>query len=67
MPISLAGSGLLILIVEAVLGMFGITPEPGTVEQVLNSLIVAGGWLMLIIGQLRRRDLIAGLVRRFHV
>lgn len=67
MPISLAGSGLLILIIEAVLGAFGITPEPGSVSQVLNSVVVAGGWLMLIIGQIRRRDLIAGIVRRFHL
>lgn len=67
MPISLAGSGILILMLEAVLGAFGITTEPGTVDAVLNSAIVAGGWLMIIIGQLRRKDLLLGIVRRFSL
>lgn len=63
-PVSIAGSGLLVLIVEAFLGWFGITPAPGTVMSVVNATIIALGWLSLIVGQLRRKDLHFGLIRK---
>lgn len=63
-PISMAGSGLLVLIVEMVLNGFGITPEPGSVAAVVNAAIVALGWITLIAGQLSRKDLHFGLIRK---
>lgn len=63
-PVSLAGSGLLILIIEGVLKSFGIEADATTVTGVVNSIVIAGGWLLLIIGQLRRPDLHFGLLRK---
>lgn len=66
-PISITGSGLLVLIVEALLHAFGITPDAGSVVAVVNAAIVALGWLTLIIGQLTRKDLHFGLIRKTSV
>lgn len=62
--VSMAGSGLFVVIIASVLNAFGITPEPGTIEHVVASLVVIGGWLAIIFGQLRRKDLKLGLFRK---
>ena len=60
----MAGSGLLIVMVEIVMHAVGLTPEPGTAAHVANAFLVVFGWGILIWGQLRRKDLIGGLLRR---
>lgn len=66
-PISITGSGLLVLIVEALLHTFGITPDAGSVAAVVNAAIIALGWITLIVGQLTRKDLHFGLIRKTSV
>lgn len=62
--ISFAGTGTLVLLIEMVLRAFGITPEPGSALAVINGLVILGGWVFLVWGQFRRKDLRYGLVRK---
>lgn len=62
--ISLAGTGLYVIIITAVLNYFGITADAGSVTAVVTSVITIFGWVLLIFGQLRRKDLTLGLVRK---
>lgn len=66
-PVSITGSGLIVIIVEMVLHYFNITPEADSVTAVVNGAIIVVGWLAVIIGQLRRKDLHFGLIRKTSV
>lgn len=63
-PVSITGSGLIVLLVEMVLHYFGITPDAGSVAAVVNGALIAIGWIALIVGQLTRKDLHFGLIRK---
>jgi hypothetical protein len=62
--ISVAGSGLYIIIITAILNYFGITSDVGTITAVVTNAVTVFGWVLLIIGQLKRKDLTLGLVRK---
>jgi uncharacterized membrane protein len=62
--LSLTGIGVIIMLVQTVLQLIGIETEPGTVEYAVNSLFAVIGFVALVWGQLRRRDLVAGIVRK---
>ncbi len=67
LPVSVTGSGLIILIIEGILHLFGITPDSGSVAAVVNASLIVIGWVAVIIGQLRRKDLHFGLIRKTSV
>lgn len=66
--ISVAGSGVYALaldgIINFMLNWFGITPDVGSVGAVINAAVIVVGWVMIIVGQLRRKDLKLGLIRK---
>jgi hypothetical protein len=62
--ISFAGSGLLVLVINGVLQAFGITPDAGSVAAVIQGGVIIFGWVLLIVGQLKRKDLHYGLLRK---
>lgn len=62
--ISVAGAGVYVLIIQMILNLFGITPDAGSVMGVVNGVITVAGWALVIIGQLKRKDLTAGLIRK---
>lgn len=62
--ISIAGAGVYVLIIQMILNLFGITPDAGSVMGVVNGVITVAGWALVIIGQLKRKDLTAGLIRK---
>lgn len=64
MPISLTGTGILITLIEYVLRFFGLEFEEGSVAAAVNGLVVFVGFVLVIVGQLRRKDLRFGLVRK---
>lgn len=63
-PISFAGLGGLITLLELGLHIFGVTPPPGSLEAALNGLLVFVGFILFVWGQVRRPDLKFGLVRK---
>lgn len=62
--ISLTGVGVLIMLVQTALTLLGIETEPGTVEYAVNSFVAVVGFIALVIGQVRRKDLHAGIIRK---
>lgn len=63
-PISLAGTGTYIIVIESVLKLFGFEFPEGSVGDAVNGLVVFLAFVLLVIGQLRRRDLHLGLIRK---
>lgn len=63
MPISLTGIGVLITAIEALLRFIGVEAPEGSVESVVQGIVALVGLILLIVGQLRRKDLKLGLVR----
>lgn len=63
-PVSFAGLGTIALTIEAILRIIGIEFTEGSVEAALNGLVVFVGFVLLIVGQLRRKDLKYGLLRK---
>lgn len=62
--VSMAGTGGVVLIVEELLKLFGFEFGDGAVAQAVDAVWTLVGFGMLIWGQVRRPDLIGGLVRR---
>lgn len=62
--ISLAGSGTYVLVIEMVLRLFGVDFTDDSVTGAVNGLIVFIAFVLLVIGQLRRKDLHLGLIRK---
>lgn len=62
--ISFAGAGTYVLVIETVLRLVGLELPDGSVAAAVNGLVVFLGFVLLIIGQLRRKDLHLGLIRK---
>lgn len=62
--LSVAGVGVYVSVIEGILHLFGITPEPGTVLGIINDIVTVSGWILIIVGQLKRADLHVGLIRK---
>ncbi len=62
--ISLTGIGGIVTIVELVLRLFGVEAPEGSVLAVVNGFVQLVGIGTLIYGQLRRKDLKMGMIRR---
>ena len=62
--VSMTGTGLIILIVENLLRLMGIEFPEGSVASAMNGLLAIIGLLAVVWGQLRRKDLKAGFVRK---
>ena len=60
----MTGTGLIILIVENLLRLMGIEFPEGSVASAMNGLLAIIGLLAVVWGQLRRKDLKAGFVRK---
>ncbi len=61
--VSLTGSGLLVLILTYVLQWLGVQFDANQLTVIIKDALEIAGWLMAIIGQLRRKDLSMGLFR----
>lgn len=61
---SVAGIGVYVSIIEGLLHLADITPEPGSVAQIVNDSITVLGWILIILGQLKRSDLHWGIFRK---
>ena len=62
--VSLTGVGLLVTLVEMALKHFGLLFPEGTVLAAINGLITFVGFVAIVFGQMRRKDLHFGLVRK---
>lgn len=62
--LSMTGVGALITLVELGLKAVNIELPEGTTASLVNGIIAVVGAIFLIIGQVRRKDLKAGLVRK---
>lgn len=60
----MAGVGSIVSVIELALKMLGIEAPEGSVLGAVNGIVAAGGLVLLVWGQLRRKDLFAGLVRK---
>lgn len=61
---SMVGTGLIITLVEMVLRHFDISFGEGEVAVAINGLLAFVGFIFILIGQLRRKDLKFGLLRK---
>lgn len=62
---SMAGTGAAIIVVlKVVLPLFGIDVPEATLTATIEAVATIAGTVMLVWGQLRRPDLIGGIVRR---
>jgi len=61
---SMTGTGIALLIIRGVLNFFGIEADDSTLVAVVDSVLVVVGWILTIWGQIRRKDLEGGFLRR---
>lgn len=61
---SMTGVGLVITLIETILSLLGVQFEAGSVTAAVNGLAVSVGFILLVWGQLRRKDLSFGLKRK---
>jgi hypothetical protein len=61
---SMTGTGLIVVIVTALLSHFGIVPADGQVLTLINDGLTLAGWALTIWGQLSRADLSWGFWRK---
>mgnify|MGYP001571767529 FL=1 len=61
---SMVGTGLIIVLIELVLKLFGVELPEGSVAKTVNDLVSGIGGILVIWGQLRRQDLRWGLFRK---
>ena len=62
--ISLTGVGGIVTVVELALSFFGVVPSEGSILAIVNGLVALSGVVTLVYGQLRRKDLVGGIIRR---
>ena len=62
--LSKSGVGLYVLIIQIVLDAIGIQAPEGTVTAVVDSLVTLVSFALLVWGQLDRKDLTAGIIRK---
>lgn len=60
----MTGTGAFIALVEAALNFFGISIGDGVVAQAINGLLTFLSLLFVVWGQLRRKDLTFGILRK---
>jgi uncharacterized membrane protein YtjA (UPF0391 family) len=60
----MTGTGLIITLIETVLSLSGIQFETGGVAAAVNGVVVFVGFVLMIWGQVRRKDLVLGLIRK---
>lgn len=63
--ISMAGTGLVVTLIETILRLFGFEFAEGSVFAAVNGIVIAVGFVLMIVGQLRRKDLLWGFLRKF--
>lgn len=61
---SKAGVGAVVILVESLLRFIGVDFPEGSVSEAINGLVVFGGLVLLVVGQLQRKDLKYGLFRK---
>lgn len=61
---SMAGSGLIITLIETILKLTGVEFPDGSVSAGINGIIAFVGLILLVWGQVRRKDLKFGLIRK---
>lgn len=62
--VSMTGVGGIITIVELLAHYFGLELPEGSIAAAVNGIVAFVGVLWLIWGQLRRKDLIGGIVKK---
>ena len=62
--ISMTGSGAIIVVIEALLRVFGIEVPEGSTLAAINASLEVLGYVLMVWGQVRRPDLKMGLVRK---
>lgn len=62
--VSMTGVGAVITVLETIAKMIGIELPEGSVASAVNGVVAVVGLVLLIVGQYRRKDLVAGIVRR---
>lgn len=63
-PISLAGSGTILVVLEGLAKLLGLNFPDGSIAAGVNGGIALFGFGLLIYGQFRRKDLKYGLIRK---
>ena len=61
---SMTGIGLVIVLVEMILKFLGVELPEGSVAKIINDLVSGIGGVLVIWGQLRRKDLSLGFWRK---
>ena len=61
---SMTGTGLIVIIATYVLAWFNIIPADGQLNQIVLDGATVIGWILTIVGQIRRADLSVGLFRK---
>lgn len=64
MKASIAGLGMYTFIIASLLKMAGIDVESTTIDEAILGLVTFVSFLVWVYGQLRRSDLVAGLLRK---
>lgn len=59
----MTGTGLIVIAATYFLGLFGIIPADGQILQIISNVTSVAGWILTIVGQIRRADLSWGLFR----
>lgn len=62
--VSMTGVGGLVTAAFVLLQLFGVEVPEGTAAQVTEAIVAIVGVVLLVWGQLRRKDLIGGIVRK---
>lgn len=62
--ISMAGTGTAVVIIQAILSILGIEAPEGSVAGAVDAVVTVVGFVLLVWGQLRRKDLVAGFIRK---
>lgn len=62
--LSLAGTGGIVVLIEFALKLLNIDVPGGAVGDTVNAIITVWGTIILIWGQVRRKDLHFGLIRK---
>ena len=62
--VSMTGTGITIVLIETILRVMGIEFPDYSVTETVNGIISAGGFVFLVWGQMRRKDITWGIFRK---
>lgn len=63
--VSMTGSGAsIVVLLDVLLPFFGVNLPEGTTAAAVAGAIEFVGWVLLVVGQIRRPDLVLGMIRR---